>query len=114
MRAAYHQPDPLVAQVELEALAGSWTAPIPARQAAPGRPGRDPPVAPLGMPPTLARTLPSTDSIESMIEICRDHAANVKRWRDGQMVLRCIAAGIGEAATQFRRVNGFSVSARVA
>ena len=41
-----------------------------------------------------------------MIEICRDHAANVKRWRDGQMVLRWIAAGMGEAAKQFRRVNG--------
>jgi hypothetical protein len=37
--------------------------------------------------------------------ICRDHAANVKRWRDGQMVLRWVAAGMGEAAKQFRRVN---------
>jgi hypothetical protein len=42
-----------------------------------------------------------------MIEICRDHAANVKRWRDGQMVLRWIAAGMSEAAKQFRRVNGY-------
>ena len=58
------------------------------------------------MPPTLARTLRSTNCIESMIEICRDHAANVKRWQDGQMVLRWIAAGMGEAAKQFRRVNG--------
>src|SRR5215218_7642836 len=60
----------------------------------------------LGVPPTLARTLRSTNAIESMIEICRDHAANVKRWRDGQMVLRWVAAGMGEAAKQFRRVNG--------
>jgi putative transposase len=42
-----------------------------------------------------------------MIAICRDHASNVKRWRDGQMVLRWVAAGMGEAATQFRRVNGY-------
>src|SRR5829696_4763670 len=42
-----------------------------------------------------------------MIAICRDHAANVKRWRDGQMALRWIAAGMGEAAKQFRRVNGY-------
>jgi putative transposase len=42
-----------------------------------------------------------------MIEICRDHAVNVKRWQDGQMVLRWVAAGMGEAAKQFRRVNGF-------
>jgi putative transposase len=61
----------------------------------------------LGVPPTLARTLRSTNAIESMIEICRDHAANVKRWRDGQMVLRWVAAGMGEARKQFRRVNGY-------
>ena len=42
-----------------------------------------------------------------MIEICRDHSANVKRWRDGQMVLRWCAAGMNEAAKQFRRVNGY-------
>jgi len=41
-----------------------------------------------------------------MIEICRDHSTNVKRWRDGQMVLRWRAAGMGEASKQFRRVNG--------
>ena len=42
-----------------------------------------------------------------MIEICRDHAANVKRWQDGQMALRWCAAGMREAATQVRRVNGY-------
>jgi putative transposase len=61
----------------------------------------------LGVPPTPARTLRSTNSIESMIAICRDHAANVKCWQDGQMVQRWVAAGMGEAATQFRRVNGY-------
>jgi hypothetical protein len=61
----------------------------------------------LGVPPTLARTLRSTNAIESMIEICRDHNSNVKRWRDGEMVLRWCAAGMLEASKQFRRVNGF-------
>jgi hypothetical protein len=42
----------------------------------------------LGVPPTLARTLRSTNAIESMISIGRTHASNVKRWRDGQMALR--------------------------
>jgi putative transposase len=60
----------------------------------------------LGIPPTLARTLRSTTAIESMISICRDHASNVKRWRDGQMALRWCAAGMVEAGKQFRRVNG--------
>jgi transposase-like protein len=33
----------------------------------------------LGVPPTLARTLRSTNCIESMISVCREHAAKVKR-----------------------------------
>ena len=41
-----------------------------------------------------------------MISVCRDHADNVKRWRDGQMALRWCAAGMVEASKQFRRVNG--------
>ena len=60
----------------------------------------------LGVPPTLARTLRSTNPIESMIEICREHAKNVKRWRDGTMALRWCAAGMLEADHQFRRVDG--------
>ena len=55
---------------------------------------------------TLARTLHSTNPVESMIEICRDHSRNVKRWRDGTMALRWCAAGMLEAGHQFRRVNG--------
>jgi putative transposase len=30
-----------------------------------------------------------------------------ERWQDGQMVLPWIAAGMGQAAKQFRRVNGY-------
>jgi len=41
-----------------------------------------------------------------MIDICKDHARNVKRWRDGTMALRWCAAGMLEAKKQFRRVNG--------
>jgi putative transposase len=107
MRRAYHHTDPLVAQAELEALARELDRSHPgaAGSLREGLPetltiGR------LAVPPTLARTLRSTNSIESMISICRDHAANVKRWRDGQMALRWVAAGMGEAAKQFRRVNG--------
>jgi hypothetical protein len=59
----------------------------------------------LDVAPTLARTLRST-VIESMISVCREHAGNVKRWRDGQMALSWCAAGMVEAGKQFRRVNG--------
>jgi putative transposase len=107
MRTAYHK-QALVAQADLEELA---------RQLSKSHPGaagslreglaETLTVNRLGVPPTLARTLRSTNPIESMIEICRDHSANVKRWRDGQMALRWCAAGMAEAAKQFRKVNGF-------
>jgi putative transposase len=108
MRRAYHHADPLVAQAELETLARELDRSHPGA-AASLREGlaETLTIGRLGVPPTLARTLRSTNTIESMIEICRDHAANVKRWQDGQMVLRWIAAGMGEAAKQFRRVNGY-------
>jgi putative transposase len=108
MRRAYHHADPLIAQAELETMARELDRSHPGA-AASLREGlaETLTIGRLGVPPTLARTLRSTNSIESMIAICRDHAANVKRWRDGQMVLRWVAAGMGEAATQFRRVNGY-------
>jgi putative transposase len=108
MRAAYRNSDALLAEVELQALAQQLDRSHPGA-ASSLREGlaETLTVTRLGVPPTLARTLRSTNSIESMIEICRDHAANVKRWQDGQMVLRWVAAGMGEARRQFRRVNGF-------
>ena len=108
MRAAYHITDPLLAEAELEGLAHSLERSHPGA-AASLREGlaETLTITRLGVPPTLARTLRSTNTIESMIEICRDHAANVKRWQDGQMVLRWVAAGMGEARRQFRRVNGY-------
>lgn len=107
MRAAYHNPSALAAEAELEALAGQLAKTHPGA-AASLREGlaETLTVTRLGVPPTLARTLRSTNPIESMIEISRDHATNVKRWRDGQMVLRWCAAGMVEASKQFRRVNG--------
>jgi putative transposase len=60
----------------------------------------------LGVPPTLARTLRSTNSIESVISIAHDHSRNVKNWQSGDMALRWYAAGMAEASKQFHRVNG--------
>jgi|1185.fasta_scaffold38637_1 putative transposase len=107
MRAAYRAESALQAQAQLEALAGELDKTHPGA-AASLREGLDDTltVLRLDVPPTLARTLRSTNAVESMISIARDHASNVKRWRDGQMVLRWCAAGMIEAGTQFRRVNG--------
>jgi putative transposase len=107
MRAAYHADSALQAQALLEALAAELDKTHPGA-AASLREGMAETltVLRLGVPPTLARTLRSTNAIESMISICRDHSRNVKHWRDGQMALRWCAAGMVEANKQFRRVNG--------
>jgi putative transposase len=107
MRAAYRNPDPLAGQGDLEALAKELERSHPGA-AASLREGLAETftIGRLGVPPTLARTLRSTNCVESMIEICRDRSANVKRWRNGQMALRWCAAGMLEAKKQFRRVNG--------
>src|SRR4051794_21955518 len=107
MRTAYHADSALAAQALLEGLAAELDRTHPGA-AASLREGMAETltVLRLGVPPTLARTLRSTNAVESMISISRDHSRNVKRWRDGQMALRWCAAGMVEAGKQFRRVNG--------
>lgn len=107
MRVAYHAASALEAESQLEALAAELAKTHPGA-AASLREGlaETVTVLRLGVPPTLARTLRSTNAIESMIEICRDRSTNVKRWRAGTMALRWCAAGMLEAQKQFRRVNG--------
>ena len=61
----------------------------------------------LGVTGSLLKTVMSTNPVESMIDIVRDHARNVKRWQDGDMRLRWAAAGMVAAAGQFRRVKGY-------
>ena len=60
----------------------------------------------LGVEGRLARTLTSTNPIESMISVARTTMGNVKRWRDGSMKKRWLAAGMLEAERSFRRVKG--------
>ena len=107
MRRAYHAPSAVEAEAQLNLLAAELdrTHPSAAASLREGLP-ETLTVLRLGVPPTLARTLRSTNAIESMISIARDHSRNVKRWQDGQMALRWCAAGMVEAGKQFRRVNG--------
>jgi putative transposase len=107
MRRAYHADSALAAEAELGVLAAELDRTHPGA-AASLREGMAETltVLRLNMSPTLARTFRSTNAIESMISICRDHASNVKNWRDGTMALRWCAAGMIEAGKQFRRVNG--------
>jgi len=62
----------------------------------------------LGIDGTLARTLTTTNMIESMFSIVDTTTRNVKRWRnEGDMRRRWAAAGMLEAETRFRRVKGY-------
>jgi transposase-like protein len=108
MRTAYHAASALDAQAQLSTLARELdkTHPGAATSLREGL-AETLTVLRLSVPPTLARTLRSTNTIESMISICRYHAGNVKRWQDGTMALRWCAAGMVEAGKQFRRVNGY-------
>jgi putative transposase len=107
IRKAYHADSALEAEAQLTALAKELDKTHPGA-AGSLREGLHETltVLRLDVPPTLARTLRSTNAVESMISISRDHARNVKHWRDGQMALRWCAAGMREASKQFRRVNG--------
>jgi putative transposase len=108
MRTAYHAASALDAQAQLEAVARELDKTHPGA-AASLREGlaETLTVLRLEVAAALARSLRSTNTIESMISICREHAGNVKRWQDGTMALRWCAAGIVEARKQFRRVNGY-------
>jgi putative transposase len=107
MRQAYHADSALAAQALLEGLAAELDKTHPGAGASLREGMADTlTVLRLGVPPTLARTLRSTNAVESMISISRNHARNVKRWRESQMALRWCAAGMVEAGKQFRRVNG--------
>ena len=107
MRAAYHAESALLAEAQLEALAKELerTHPGAAGSLREGL-AETLTVLRLGVSPTLARTLRSTNCIESMISIARTHSVNVKNWQNGTMALRWCAAGMIEARGQFRRVNG--------
>lgn len=105
---AWRETDPERAEAELRALA---------KQLQPDHPGaaasfqegleETVTVTRLGLSPSLLRTFKSTNPIESMISVAKTVTGNVKRWRNGQMILRWTAAGVQEAEKQFRRVNSY-------
>ncbi|MGB9887951.1 MAG: IS256 family transposase, partial [Moorellales bacterium] len=61
----------------------------------------------LGLPEVLAKSLRSTNSIESAFDKVRAYARNVKRWRNGQQILRWSAAKLLEAEKGFNRIKGY-------
>jgi putative transposase len=108
LRSAWATPDAEQAQHELETLARGLARQRPGA-AASLREGlaETLTVNRLGVGGKLLQTLESTNPVESMIEIVRDHAGRVKRWSSGEMALRWAAAGMLAAEAQFRRVKGY-------
>jgi putative transposase len=54
----------------------------------------------------LRRSLTTTNAIESLMSRTRHIKHNVKRWRNGKMIVRWVAVGILEAVKGFRRLKG--------
>jgi transposase-like protein len=109
IRGAWALKDPEEAEQQLELLASelqrSW--PDAATSLREGMP-ETLTLMGLGITGRLAKTLSSTNAIESMIEIVRHTQRNVKRWQDGDMRKRWTAAGMLQAEQQFRRVIGYT------
>lgn len=61
----------------------------------------------LGLPPTLRRSLSTTNSIENLLGTVRRVSRNVKRWRNGNMARRWATMGVLHAKGGFRRYRGF-------
>ncbi len=53
----------------------------------------------------LRRSLACTNIAENMMGTIRRVTRNVKRWRNGKMALRWVAAGMIEAAKGFRKLK---------
>jgi len=107
LAAAFNHPDPSAGLARARAMAAELARDHP-DAAASLREGLDQmfTVRRLGVDGSLARTLTSTNPIESMFSVARRVMGRVTRWRDGSMKKRWVAAGVLEAERGFRRVKG--------
>lgn len=61
----------------------------------------------LRLPPTLTRSLATTNAIENLMGSVRRVTRNIKRWRNkNAMVKRWAALAISKAQSKFRRLKG--------
>lgn len=61
----------------------------------------------LGLPNSLRRCLGTTNLIENPHSGMRQRTRNVKRWRDGKMVLRWLTSAYLATEENFRRIQGY-------
>jgi putative transposase len=108
MKDAWHSKDVALAKRQLERLASSLAKPHPGA-AASLREGlaETLKLIELGVDGALYRTFRTTNAIENLNGSVAHYTRNVKRWRDGEMVLRWIGTALHEASRGFRAVRGF-------
>ena len=108
MRQAYASSTVTSARRQLERLARSLEADHPGA-AASLREGLEETLTlqALGISGALWRTLRSTNPIENLNGGIAQFTRNVRRWRNGSMLLRWVGSAILEAETKFRRVRGY-------
>ena len=61
----------------------------------------------LGIEGALYRTLRSTNPIENLNDSVTTYTRNVKRWRNGSMIVRWVSAAVLDASQSFRRIRGY-------
>jgi transposase-like protein len=109
LKDAWSASDVDLARKQLARLASSLQAQHPGA-AASVREGLDETltVQALGITGSLYRTLRTTNPIENLNSSVARYCRNVKRWGDGQMVLRWVASALSDAATRMRKLRGCS------
>jgi transposase-like protein len=108
MNDAWHSKNAALAKRQLERLANSLAKAHPGA-AASLREGLAETLTliTLGIHGALYRTFRTTNPIENLNGLIGHYTRNVKRWRDGEMVLRWICTALHEASGGFRAVRGF-------
>jgi transposase-like protein len=106
---AYESHDAAVARRQLQALARSLDEDHPGA-AASLREGLDEVLTlqRLGIGGALYRTLRSTNAIENLNGSVAAFTRNVRRWRNGAMIVRWVATALRHASRGFRRIRGHS------
>jgi transposase-like protein len=104
---AYNSPDPAPARRLLQDLARRLEDHYPSASES-VREGLEETLTVLGfnLSERLRLSLATTNAIESLMSRTRHVKRNVKRWRNGAMAVRWVAAGVLEATKGFRRLRG--------
>jgi transposase-like protein len=61
----------------------------------------------LKIPGALRQTLATTNPLESANSVARSSVKRVKRWQNGEHIIRTLAAGFMKAEKGFRRIKGY-------